>query len=143
MPLGLLAGAIPWRLVAILAGVAGILLGAVYVTGQIKKIGRLESELGIAVGAARINAQTVKIERAEYERREAIAGRRDALLAKIRGKHATVRKEIASAPASDDGPVAPVLRRQLERMRQQAGRGGADRAPSAGGGAGTLPGAVP
>lgn len=143
MPIGLLLGGIPWRLVAVAGIIAGLAIGAMYVAGQLKKIGRLESELTIATNVARINATTVKIERAEYARREEIAGRRDAQLAKIRGNHAQVRKEIASAPATDDGPLAPVLRRQLERMRGQAGSGDADRAASATGRAGTLSGAVP
>ena len=40
-----LLGAIPWRLVAIMGLVAGLALGAMYVTTQLKKIGRLEAEL--------------------------------------------------------------------------------------------------
>lgn len=143
MPIGLLLGGIPWRLVAAIGIFAGVLLGAVYVTGQIKKIGRLESEVAIATNVARINAQTVKIERAEYERREMIASTWAATKDKIRANHATVRKAIASAPTSDDGPLAPVLRQQLERMRGQAPAGAADRAPAPAGSAGALPGAVP
>lgn len=33
------------------------------------------------------------------------------------------REEVIRAPETDDGPVAPVLARALERLRQQAGAG--------------------
>jgi hypothetical protein len=35
-----------------------------------------------------------------------------------RTKHSEIDKEIQNAPASDDAPAAPVLRRTLERLRK-------------------------
>lgn len=140
--LRLLAGAIPWRLVAIIGLALGLSIGAIYVVAQLKSIGRLQAEVGIAAAAAALNANQVKIERAAYAAREIIAtkwvGDRDLIKTRATG----ARKEIANAPASDDGPVAPVLGRELERLRGSSA-GGKDRGAAALGDPGGLPAAVP
>lgn len=135
--------AIPWRLVAIIGILAGVAIGAIYVVGQLKTIGRLEAEVGIATGAAAANANQVKIERALYAQREVIAAAWVAKKDAIKTTATAQRKEIAHAPASDDAPIAPVLMRELERLRGPSPGGGETGAPAAAGRAGNLPAAVP
>ncbi|KQO61761.1 hypothetical protein [Methylobacterium sp. Leaf88] len=94
------------RLALPLILVAAILYGVAYVT-------RLHDEAAAArqdLAAAADKAETQRLVIASLQRTSAAAARR----AKA---NASAHARIGSAPASDDGPVAPVLGQTLERFR--------------------------
>ncbi len=102
----LILSAIPWRLVAIIGVVAGLFFGAVWVTSQLKKIGVLESA----------NAQ-LKSDLAASRELPTIIVAGEKKKEDIRHKADHRRKVIQSAPPSDDAPLAPVLRDELNSLR--------------------------
>ena len=102
----LLLSAIPWRLVAIIGVVLGIALGAMYVAGQLKKVGRLEVE----------NAQ-IRSDLEASKRVAPIVAQGEKKKAVIRHKADQRRKAIIDALPEDDGVLAPVLRRELDGLR--------------------------
>lgn len=77
-----------------------------------------------AIAAAQRNANTIQRERelAEKAIRD-MAARYEERMARGREKEDAIR-EIEVAPPSDDGPIAPVLGRALDRLRQQQAAGG-------------------
>lgn len=94
------------RLALPLILVAAILYGVAYVT-------RLHDEAAAArrdLAAAVATAETQRLTISALERTNAASARR----AKA---SAAAHSRIGSAPASDDGPVAPVLGQTLERFR--------------------------
>ena len=85
---------------------------------------RLGQDLEAAVHAADANAQAV--ERAKQDAALTIAAleRERNALAERGERVQVIYKEIARAPESDDGPVAPVLARTLDGLRGSTAQGG-------------------
>lgn len=127
-----LLSAIPWRLVAILGVMAGLAFGAMYVTAQIKKIGRLEAELTHVTATANANAAEAKRLEAENERIRKEAEIAAKAKGEIRKTGSQRRQAISVAPPSDDGVLAPVGRRWLDGLPEPAaGRRAGGAAPRA------------
>jgi hypothetical protein len=113
----LLLSAIPWRLVAIIGVVAGLLFGAMWVTSQIKKVGRLEAQLDNAIEVSNQNAAIAEQYRKEIEAMQKTVAEGAKKKAGIRTQADKRRKVIIDALPEDDGPLAPVLRNALDGLR--------------------------
>jgi len=133
---------IPWKLVGIVVGCAMLALGALYIVGIIKENGSLKVQLDNAIEVANSNAENLRLERIEHQRIETITTEVVTNKTQNRKKADTVRKEIVNAPPTDDGPIAPVLRRQLDRLRPHEDSN-QDRANPAAGSPGATPRPVP
>lgn len=122
----------PWRLLAMGALAAALLGGWLYIAHlharaeqAEQQIARLTQNLETATTAARTNAAAAIQLQAEATRTiEAVTRERDSF-AKRSTKIRIIEKEIAHAPATDDGPVAPVLTRTLDRLRESIAETGA------------------
>lgn len=117
----------------LIAGVAlvGIYLYWVNLTGSIK---RLETErTALQETVSTLNHQrdeAIRVSRANAAEVLAIRERADAVLLQIsehyeerlaaKDQSSGIIQEIDHAPQSDDGPIAPVLARALDRLREQA-----------------------
>lgn len=112
-----LLDAIPWRLVAIIGVVAGLLFGAMWVTIQIKKVGRLEAQLDSAIEVSNQNAAIAEQYRKEIEAMQKTVAEGAKKKAGIRTQADKRRKVIIDALHEDDGPLAPVLRNALDGLR--------------------------
>lgn len=112
----LLLGAIPWRLLAVIGICAGIALGAVYITSQLKKIGRLEAQLDSAVEISNANAEIALKATAEAQRVQGLMLERDKARNAIRHKADERKARIYESPPSEDGPLASVLRDTLNSL---------------------------
>lgn len=112
----LLLSAIPWRLVAILGLCAGLLLGAMWVTSQIKKVGKLEAQLDQAIEVSNTNAEIARKAAEDYARINSIMLEGSKAKAAIRTKADARRTKIYEAPETDDGPLAPILRGTLDGL---------------------------
>lgn len=117
----LLLSAIPWRLVAILGVCAGLFFGVMYVTSQLKKIGRLEAQLDSAIEVSNANAEIALKATAEAQRVQALMLAGSKAKGEIRRKAATRRTQINETLPSDDGPLAPVLRLELDSLQPSEG----------------------
>lgn len=118
MPLlGLLGGAIPFRLILIVAGAIAAVGVWFTILGQAKQIGGLKKDLDAAMATADRNAAMAEAQRAEFERVQSILDTAEKEKAKIRDTVKIRRKVITDAPQSDDGPIAPILRRTLDGLR--------------------------
>lgn len=76
-------------------------------------------DLERAVVVNKQNLGVVEWYKAELKRRGDIAAAHDAERSKIAKRTAKNLQEIRNAPASSDGPLAPVLLEQFERMRTE------------------------
>jgi hypothetical protein len=112
-----LLGAIPWRLVAIIGVVAGLLFGAMWVTSQIKKVGRLEAQLDNAIEVSNQNAAIAEQYRKEIEDMQKTVAEGAKKKAGIRTQADKRRKVINDTLPEDDAPLAPVLRNALDGLR--------------------------
>jgi hypothetical protein len=95
-------------------GAAAILIGAVAYGWHAyaergREITRLEAEIAAYQEAARALDARARLLSEKLAATEAARAR----------KTETLREEIRRAPASDDAPVAPVLRRALDGLRQR------------------------
>lgn len=140
---GVAMGVLPWRW--ILGGVAAVgVLGLwLYVSHLQDKNDRLAVDLA---GAIQTNNENVEVlnRLAAHNARvvQALTLERDALSQRLRVV-SNIRSEIDHAPQSDDGPVAPVLSRVLERLRlAQGGDADPGRAPGRADGAVVVPGSA-
>lgn len=113
----LILSAIPWRLVAIIGVVAGLFFGAMWVTGQIKKVGRLEVQLDNAIEVSNQNAAIAEQYRKDIEAMQKTVAEGAKKKAGIRTQADKRRKVIIDALPEDDGPLAPVLRNTLDGLR--------------------------
>lgn len=137
---------IPGRALIIGAAVVVALIIGLYVVGQLKRVGKLEGQLDASIELSNQNAEIAEKQRAEMERLQGIDAENAKLRARLRRASDDNRRAISNAPPSDDGPLAPVLRRQLDSLRGDEGPNAADRAaapaylvPIPG----AMPGAVP
>lgn len=123
--LGALPSGVQWAMGGAFAVLAlALALSVNLVLSQAEDLGKLRSSLATATAAARENAAALDAARAQAARDvAAVASDRDTLARRL-ASVAQMRKEIAYAPASDDGPVAPVLARALGRLRLPAAGGG-------------------
>lgn len=123
-----------------LALAAAAVIGAVLYIGHLRSVrddltrenGTLKAHLDQAIDVAEMNRQA--LERTKKDHAAAIAALEAANAGLTRRLVAAtrIRTEIDHAPASDDAPLAPVLRRALDGLRHNAGDApaarGADRA---------------
>jgi hypothetical protein len=130
--LNLLGAAVPWKVIGFGAGALAICGAVALILAQAKAFGRLETERIAAVASAAANAAAAAYERDENARIRAAAERADAAKATLRRKFDDDRRRIYDAPSTDDGPLAPVLRRQLDGLQQRADDDESYRAPAAG-----------
>jgi hypothetical protein len=134
MPLlGLLGGAIPWRVILV-AGIAAAAFGIwLTILSQAKQIGALTKDRDAAIATADQNAKIAETQRAEFNRVQSILDAAEAEKIKLRDRSTARRKVINDAPKTDDGPIAPVLRRSLDGLRFKAGESdsGTGRNPAA------------
>lgn len=135
---------LPYKLIGF--GVLGLLLvfWAMFTIGQAKQIGALKTQLDSAIEIANTNATIHDKAMADLAADHKIE--LDAVKAKARNRQIADarRKEINDAPPTDDGPLAPVLRRTLDGLPGY--KAGAPNSPNEGAGnqpdlARTVPGA--
>lgn len=119
----LAAKALPWRAIGIAAAVLFALLALGYVVGTIKRAGMLEAQRDTALAAAAANAQIAEWQAEDHAKVLAAMAANTNTRAGIRSGADVNRRAITNAPPSDDGPLAPVLRRTLDRLRGPAGPG--------------------
>ena len=117
---------IPWKLVGILAGVAAVCFAVWLILHQAKEIGALAIERDNAIVVGNKNAAIAEsrhkaaVHLGEIVRKLAVE--KDA----IRKNANARRQKIIDAPPSDDGELAPVLRRTLDGLRPSSGSTGPD-----------------
>jgi len=68
------------------------------------------------------NLKAIEAVRADLERQAKIASQAQAVANKRAAELASTKKRIRNAPKSFDGPVAPVLRRELDELRTDSVR---------------------
>lgn len=119
--LPLIGAAVPWRVIGISAGALAMGSAILLYMAQAKRIERLEEERAAAVASAASSARLLQIQSEE-------SARILAALDKASGKKTTVhkaaeneRRRVFNAPPSDDGSLAPILRRQLDELPKRAG----------------------
>jgi hypothetical protein len=128
MPLSLLfQGLTSWRTCSVVGAV--ILIAAVY--GEAKYIGHLKSRLEGAERAASDSAAVAARAQQEYQRVDAIVSRAASEAERRRARYEIERRKISNVPPPQDGVLAPVLRRALDGLPEQAA------GPSADGGRGS------
>lgn len=132
MPWMLAAKALPWRAIGIAAAVIVGLLAVAYVVGTIKRAGMLEAQRDTALAAAAANAQIAEWQAQDHAKVLAVLEENGKVRAGTRAKADANRKAITDAPPQDDGPLAPVLRRTLDRLRGEGGPGADHGDPPAG-----------
>lgn len=101
-----------------LAGVA-LISGALYIVHVIKQDGAMRVQLDQALQVNRANVEAFneyKLDQAAAEK--AVADQHQADLARL-ASASKLKQEIAHAPASDNGPVAAVLARTLDGLRNR------------------------
>ena len=122
---------IPWKFVAAAAAIAIVCFAVWLFQHQAKEIGALKVERDNAISVANANAAIA--ERQDKARRrlvgiaEKLALEKDAIRKNANGR----RQKIIDAPASDDGPLAPVLGRVLDGLRAPTGSAGSGGATAA------------
>lgn len=124
---GLLGGWKKWALVglAVLAVAGYVLLLRAQVAEARLDAAQAQHRAALWEGAAETNRKALDRLRADTERAQAeMAATHRAALARLE-RRTRILQEIADAPETDDGPLAPVLSRALERLRQQ-GAGNSD-----------------
>jgi len=92
------------------------LAGAGYGAWQQRSVSSLKQDLSEARSAAQAAHDALKRTEAALVVEAARRAQRDATVARL-------RKEISDAPDSDDGDVAPVLRRTLDELRTRSDGG--------------------
>jgi len=131
---GVAFGGVPLRLILIgLAAVAALGLW-LYVGHLQDENNRLRGDLAVALDAAEQNVKALAAaNRHTVSVINALTAERDAFAARVK-QLTKIRSEVNHAPQSDDGPVAPVLARVLDSLRNaKAGAGGeGGKAPGAG-----------
>ena len=99
---------------------AAAIAGALWVVHLIKENGTLESQLDQALAVNKANlAAFAEYKQNQAETLAALAAQHSADLARS-AKAFKLKQEIARAPRTDDGAVAPVLAHTLERLRVAA-----------------------
>lgn len=118
MPLlGLLGGAIPWKLIGGIGAVLAVVMSLSYCSAQIKKVGKLEGQLDSAIEIANSNSAQLKLERSRAEALQKAITEYGKLRLDVKKKADSNRTRIVNAPKEDDGPLAPVLRRELDSLQ--------------------------
>jgi len=113
----LLLSAIPWKLLAV-----GLFAVAVFGTfvgcqQQSKKIGRLEAQLDSAIEVSNQNALIAEKHFNDLKRIQEVQAEGAKAKGKIRDATEQRKAKINESPQSDDAPLAPVLRRTLDGLR--------------------------
>lgn len=105
---------------AVIIGVCIVALSVgLYV--QVRANGRLRAERDQAVTANEQNLAIIAAERAANKRTDQVVATETAKAEVWRRRYSVIRLEIANAKSEDDGSVAPVLRRVLDRLPQPDG----------------------
>jgi hypothetical protein len=91
-----------------------------WVTSQIKKVGRLEVQLDHAIEVSNQNAAIADQYRKDVEAMQKTVADGAKVKAGIRAEADKRRRKIIDALPQDDGPLAPVLRDFLDGLRPNA-----------------------
>lgn len=91
------------------------------VADQKAEITQLTVDRDKAVTAAQANAKALEDERKHHEETRKARAEYQREAEEGRARVDEMEKEANRAPASDDGPIAPVLRRAFDRLYDQAG----------------------
>jgi len=125
------AGSIPWKLIGA-AVLCLALAGAVATCShQSDMRAAAEAQRDVAIQTANNNAAIAEKQSKARERLLEIGVKHHNEKEAIRRTANANRRNILDAPASDDGPVAPVLGRQLDSLRRDKGVEGGGGDPSA------------
>lgn len=114
--LGVLKDLIPWKLVAVIGLGLGLFFGMVYVVGKIRASGMYQAQRDTAIEASRANAQIAKWQTDESTRLQDIVSENARVKIVTRKASDQTRRKITDAPLTDDGPLARVLRDELDRL---------------------------
>lgn len=131
--IGLLLNAIPFKYIAIVVGGLAIAFVGLFVVGQIKKVGVLEAQNQTLQSTNSTNAQLYLEEQQENIRKDQIIADLSKTKTTNRKHSDSIRAEIRNAPETDNGTIAPVLRRQLDRLPINEGASLQDPSASKGG----------
>lgn len=85
-----------------------------------KRAATSEALLRASIAIGNANAQLAQNQAKTAKRIDAVASLASLRKAEIRAKSGEVRKVINDAPPENDGPLAPVLRDQLDRLPKPA-----------------------
>lgn len=96
-----------------------------------KKVADAQRELATANEINEANIAALAAIKEDLERQAAIAARAQAAERKRAADLQTALKRIKNAPKSEDGPIAPVLRRELDDLRTDSVRPDGNGAPPA------------
>ncbi len=108
----------------VLIGLAGAvaIAGALYVVHVIKEEGALKSQLDEAVATNKANLDAfAQYKDSQAKALQALADQHQADVARL-ANASKLKQEIARAPKTDDGQVAPVLARTLDALRVRNGQ---------------------
>lgn len=108
--------ALPWKLIGVVVLIC--LVTGLWYRGDhyMKRAAKLETVLDASIEVSNANAEAAKAYAAEVDRISAVRVRTVEVKNEIRAKSERHRNEIAATPPDRDGPLAPVLRDQLNRL---------------------------
>lgn len=108
--------ALPWKLIGVVALIC-IVTGLWYRGDHyMKRAATMETALDASIEVSNANAEAARAYAAEVDRISAVRVRTVEVKNDIRAKSERRRSEIAATPPDRDGPLAPVLRDQLNRL---------------------------
>lgn len=125
------------KLAAVLAIACGVQLLALAAAGwfileQREDLGQARAQLDTAIAASEANAALWKEERADRERAQKIVAKLAREKAARDAADAAAKEETYNVPPDQNGLIAPVLRRALDRLPVGSGAGPADAGAGAG-----------
>lgn len=107
---------------------------------QSEERGIYKAQVSTLTDAVNANAQMWADERADRERAQRVAARRQGRINELEAA-AAAAEERTYVPPEENGPIAPVLRRELDRLPEQPAAGDAVDAGPGGDGGSAVPGA--
>lgn len=123
---------IPVTWIAIVVMAVGLAGSGWFILHQAEQKGILAAQLATVTAASEANAQLWKDERADRERAQRIAARRQQRINELEAAASAREESTYNVAPEDNGPIARVLRRELDRLPEPAPGGAAGAGAAAG-----------
>lgn len=124
-----------YALIAIGVLSVGLAASGWFILEQREDLGEAKAQLSTAIAASEANAEMWRQERADRERAQRIAARRQGIINDLESAASGRMEGTYNVAPEENGPIAAVLRRELDRLPEAAGPA----APDAGAGGGGDP----
>jgi hypothetical protein len=118
--LGTLLSGIPVKTIMMALAAAVVAAFLFIAVHAIRENGALKAQLDAAIEVANNNSKIAEDQAKTFKAAQAVIAKGEQKKQAIRAQADVIREEISHAPPEDDGPVAPVLRRELDRLLEPA-----------------------